>query len=316
MAIKVTRRRFLQYCGSLAAGMGLGSSAIPAVCRALDQMVTGRAPLLWLQGQSCSGCSVSLLNSIDPGPAQILTNYVSLIFHPNLSAATGHTCLELINSAVDKGGYVLVVEGSIPTRIPQACTIGEEPMSRLTERAARKARAVVALGTCACFGGIPAAENNVTGAVGVPEFLKSNKIDTTVISLPGCPAHPDWLVGTLVHVLKFGLPALDEQGRPVMFFSKILHDQCPHFADYEREKFAKTFGDDGCLFRLGCVGANTQADCSMRMWNSRTSFCVKAGAPCIGCTMPTFAAKASFPFYRKRELLPRPERGGNSGGNS
>jgi len=304
----VTRRKFLQYCGSLAAILGLGPSAIPAICQAIDQMAKGRAPLLWLQGQSCSGCSISLLNSTEPGPAQILTSSISLIFHPNLSAATGHTCLDLINSTVDKGGYILVIEGSIPTRIPHACMVGEEPIDKMVIRAAQKAKAVIALGTCASFGGIPAAENNVTGAMGVPEFLKLNRIGTPVISLPGCPAHPDWLVGTLVYVLKFGLPNLDKFGRPTMFFAKVLHDQCPRFADYEREKFAKTLDEDGCLFRLGCMGPKTYADCSLRLWNSRTSFCIKAGAPCIGCTMPEFAAKASFPFYRKRELLPLPDR--------
>ncbi|MEW5800956.1 MAG: hydrogenase small subunit [bacterium] len=301
---RVTRRKFLHYCGSLAAILGLGPSAVPAICQALDRMAAGRAPLLWLQGQSCSGCSVSLLNSTDPGPAQILTYYISLVFHPTLSAATGHTCLDIINSTVNKGGYILIVEGSVPTRIPAACMVGEEPMDKLVIRAARKASAVVALGTCASFGGIPAAENNPTGAMGVPEFL--SQISTPVISLPGCPPHPDWLIGTLVHVLKFGLPALDESGRPAMFYGKVLHDQCPRFADYEREKFAKTLADDGCLFRLGCMGPNAHADCSLRLWNSRTSFCIKAGAPCIGCTSPEFAAKASFPFYRKRELLPQP----------
>ena len=188
--------------------------------------------------------------------------------------------------------------------------VGGEPFTDQVSRAAKKAKAVIAYGTCASFGGIPASENNPTGACGVAEYLKSAGISTPVISLPGCPAHPDWLVGSLLYTLRFGLPKLDEFNRPVMFFGKLLHDQCPRFADYEREKFATTFSDEGCLFRLGCMGPNTHTDCTLRLWNTRTNSCIKAGAPCIGCTMPNFSAKASFPFYRKRELLNPPVKEG------
>jgi hydrogenase small subunit len=168
-------------------------------------------------------------------------------------------------------------------------------------RAAAKAQAIIAQGTCAAFGGIPAAEGNPTGAMSVVSFLKKEGITKPIISLPGCPPHPDWLVGTLVHVLKFGMPALDAEGRPKMFYSKLVHDQCPRFADYERENFAKTFSDDGCLFKLGCLGPNTHADCTLRNWNSGVNSCIKAGAPCIGCTAKEFASRTTFPFFRKSE---------------
>jgi hydrogenase small subunit len=177
--------------------------------------------------------------------------------------------------------------------------IGNEPFTKQVIRAADKATAIIAVGTCAAFGGIPAAENNPTGALSVPDFLKKEGVSKPTISIPGCPVHPDWLVGTLVHVLKFGIPALDDSGRPKMFFSRLVHDQCPRFADYEREKFARKFSDEGCLFKLGCLGPNTHSDCTNRLWNSGTSYCIKAGAPCIGCTSKAFAGKASFPFFRK-----------------
>jgi hydrogenase small subunit len=160
---------------------------------------------------------------------------------------------------------------------------------------------VIAAGTCAVYGGIPAAENNPTGAVCVPAFLKQEKISKPVISIPGCPPHPDWLVGALVHVLKFGLPPLDDHGRPLAFFGRLLHDQCPRFADYEREKFAEKFGDEGCLFKLGCLGPLTRADCTTRQWNSGTNSCINAGAPCIGCASEGFARNTAFPFFRKNE---------------
>jgi hydrogenase small subunit len=169
-------------------------------------------------------------------------------------------------------------------------------------RAAKGAKAVIAMGTCAVYGGIPAAEGNPTGATSIIWYLKQAGVVKPVIALPGCPPHPDWLVGTLVHVLKFGLPALDGEGRPKMFYSKLVHDQCPRFADYERENFAKTFSDEGCLFKLGCLGPITKADCTLRNWNSGVNSCIKAGAPCIGCTSKEFAAKVTFPFYRKSEL--------------
>jgi hydrogenase small subunit len=111
--------------------------------------------------------------------------------------------------------------------------------------------------------------------------------------------HPDWLVGTIVHLLKFGMPPLDGLGQPLAFFSRIVHDQCPRFADYEREKFAATFSGEGCLFRLGCQGPLTKADCMLRFQNSRTSTCIRAGAPCIGCASPNFSAKAGFPLFLK-----------------
>lgn len=296
----MTRRRFLELGASLAALMGLDVSAVPGLAEALDEMATGQAPILWLQGLSCSGCSVSMLDSAAPTPVEFLTGYVSLLFHSTLSTASGEKAMEVINHTVAKGGYYLVVEGSVPAGMPKACMVGEETFPDQLSRAARQARAIVAVGACASFGGIPAAENNPTGAIGVREFLGKAGIATPVINLPGCPAHPDWTVGTVAYILKYGMPALDEFNRPIMFYGRLVHEQCQRFADYEREKFAHTFGDNGCLFKLGCLGPITHADCTLRLWNSRTNHCITAGAPCIGCAQPKFAASSSFPFYPKK----------------
>lgn len=296
----ITRRQFLAWGAKLAALMGLEASAIPKVAEALESLASGNAPLLWLQGLSCSGCSVSLLNSEAPGPAEIITGYISLLFHSTLSAATGEVAVEVINRTIEHGGYYLVVEGSIPAGMPRACMLGGEPITKQVLRAAGNAKAVISVGTCAAFGGIPAAENNPTGAVGVPTFLANENITTPVIRVPGCPAHPDWIVGTLVHILKFGFPELDALQRPIMFYNRMVHDQCPRFSDYERERFAKAFSDDGCLFKLGCLGPVTHADCALRFWNGGTNYCIKAGAPCIGCASEDFALSASFPFYTKQ----------------
>ena len=298
---KFTRREFIELSGRFVALMGLGSTAIPGLSQALEQLAQKNTPVLWLQGQSCSGCSVSLLNSEEPGPVSLLTEYMSLLFHQTLSTATGHVAMDVVKKIIKKGDYLLVIEGSMPAGMPEACMMGHEPVTEHVKRASEKAAAIVAVGTCAAFGGIPAAENNPTGAVGVPEFLRQQKIEKPIVSLPGCPVHPDWLVGTLAHILKFGLPPLDNMGRPKMFYSKLIHDRCPRFPEYERENFAKSFSEEGCLFKLGCLGTNTYADCTLRYWNSRINSCIPAGAPCIGCASEEFARKISFPFYRKGE---------------
>lgn len=300
---KFTRREFLELGGKFAALMGLGTLAVPGMSLALEELVGKSSPVLWLQGQSCSGCSVSLLNSENPGPVSILTEYMSLLFHGTLSTATGHVAMEVVEKTVNKGGYILAFEGSIPSKMPKACMMGHKPVSETVIKAAEKADAIIAVGTCASFGGIPAAENNVTGAMSLPDFFEKKKIKKTVLRLPGCPVHPDWLVGTLAHLLKFGMPALDMLNRPKTFFSKLIHDQCPRFAEYERENFAKTFSDEGCLFKLGCIGTNTHADCTQRYWNSGVNSCIPAGGPCIGCASENFALKKSFPFYRKNEKI-------------
>jgi hydrogenase small subunit len=296
-----TRREFMEIGARLAAVMGLGVAAIPDLANAAEAISAGQAPVLWMQGQNCTGCSVSLLNCEMPGIAKVITQLISLKFHSNISAATGDLAMDVIEGTIKAGGYTLVVEGSIPVGMPSACMIGHEPISTQVVRAAKNAGAVLAVGTCASFGGIPAAENNPTGAIDVVTHLKNEGVTTPVIRLPGCPAHPDWLIGTIVHVLKFGLPEMDELGRPTMFYGKLVHDQCPRFADYEREKFAHNFGEDGCLFKLGCLGTNTKADCTKRLWNSGTNSCINAGSPCIGCAWEGFAADADLAFYRITE---------------
>lgn len=296
---RLNRREFLQMGGQLAVAMGLGLGAAPRLAEALETLASGTAPVVWLQGLSCSGCSVSLLNSRAPSPYALLTQYISLRFHSTLSVATGKVAMDVLHKSVEEGGHFLVVEGAIPAKMPLACTMGEEPIGDLVKAAAKTAKAVIAIGTCAAFGGVPAAANNPTGAASVPDFLKEAGIGTATIRLPGCPCHPDWLVGTLAYVLQFGLPKLDDDARPLMFYERLIHDQCPRFADYERERFAKKFGDDGCLFKLGCLGVVTRADCTYRHWNRGVNTCIKAGAPCIGCASTTFCAQADLPFYPK-----------------
>jgi hydrogenase small subunit len=296
----LSRRSFIELSTKLCALMGLGAGAIPRVAEAVEELASGNAPVLWLQGQSCSGCSVSLLDADAIAPAHLITRYINLSFHQTLSATTGTQAVETVNKIIAAGGYILVVEGAVPAAMPRACAFGGEPFGEQLIRAAKAAKAVVAVGSCASFGGIPGAENNPTGAISAVQHLKNQGVSTPAILIPGCPCHPDWLLGTLTHVLKVGIPPLDALGRPKAFFSRLMHDQCARFPDYEREKFAKTFGDEGCLFKLGCLGPITHTDCALRQWNGGVNSCIRAGAPCTGCGGEQFAAKANLPFITKK----------------
>lgn len=301
MESNFTRREFVKISTKLVAVMGLGSSAIPGIAEALENIAEGRVKVIWLQAQSCSGCTISMIDSEAPGPAELLTKYISLLFHHTLSAASGDVCMEILANTAEKGGHILVVEGAIPAGMPEACMIGHKSINDVVLASAKTASHVITIGACSSFGGIPAAKGNPTGSISVPEFLERNNVNVPTIVIPGCPSHPDWFVGTLVYLVKFGLPPMDDLNRPLMFFSKTNHHSCPRFFDYERANFAKKFSDEGCLFELGCLGVVTYADCTLRDRNGGVNNCIKAGAPCVGCSSEMFALDPALPFYRKGE---------------
>ena len=270
-------------------------------------------PVVWLQGAACTGCAVSLLNSFSPSIGSVLLDelspgaHVNLRFLTTVMAGQGSQVIGVLeDTAAAKGGkYVMVMEGSIQLASPIFATMGEKGgreivISEKAAELARSAMAVVGLGTCASFGGIPAGEPNPTGAVSIAELLTREQIDTPVVNIPGCPPHPDWLVGTLAAVMRYGLAAIevDEIGRPKLFYGKLVHENCPRRADFDAGKFAKAFGQPGCLYELGCKGPVTYADCPLRMWNTGTNWCIGAGSPCHGCVEPDFPDRLS-PLYRK-----------------
>jgi len=272
-------------------------------------------PVVWLQGAACSGCAVSLLNSFSPGIAHVILGeltpgkHLSLRFQANVMAGQGEAVVDVLRDASvkDKGGYFLVMEGSVQLGHPLFATLGEVggrelPIADHAATLARNALAVVSMGTCASFGGIPAGAPNPTEAISMGDLLAREGIDVPLINIPGCPPHPDWLVGTLVAVAMYGLaavaPTLDELRRPKMFYGKCIHETCPRRADFDAARFAKQFGQAGCMYELGCKGPVTFADCPTRMWNSGTNWCIGANSPCHGCVEPDFPDRLS-PLYRK-----------------
>jgi hydrogenase small subunit len=293
--MSLSRREFIKLCGASAAGAGLCQLAHPAIVQALEKAAAGNPPVIWIMGQGCTGCSVSILNTVHPTIEEVLTKIISLQFHETLMAASGELALAAQDRCAEQnaGKFFLIVEGSIPTKeggmYSQVGTMKGKTRTILHEvqHLGEKAAAVVAVGACATFGGIPAAKPNPTGAKSVMEVFKEHGIKTPVINIPGCPPNPDWMVGTLAHVLLYGIPEVDELGRPLLFFGQLIHDNCPYRGYFEYGIFARNFGEEGCRYELGCKGPETYADCWKRRWNNGVNWCVQ-NAICIGCTQPDF----------------------------
>jgi hydrogenase small subunit len=288
----------------LAATMGLADSQAVLLAEGLGKILRRQERVLWLQAMSCTGCSISFLNTDKPDILEVLTRFVSLVYHSNVSAAQGEQCMQTIDKLVSEGDYVLVLEGAIPLGMPESCVVGGKPITSLLPEVMRKAKAIVAAGTCSSFGGIPAAEGNLTAAAGAREFMNREQIpvEKRLINCPGCPVHPESIVTILAYLSAKGSPAVNpDLLTPNMLYSHSVHEDCPRFHYWEKEMYAEKFGDEGCLFKLGCLGPLSHTTCPRRQWNSGVNWCIRAGAPCTACTSEHFARKRSFAFYRKSE---------------
>ncbi|MDY6934017.1 MAG: hydrogenase small subunit [Spirochaetota bacterium] len=301
-SFNLNRRDFLKLFGGTVAALSIPSAVLEG-CKKEIQKAIEATPVIWLQGQSCSGCSVSLLNTTKPDAATLITKYISLNFHQTISAGTGHVLIDVIEDALKKKrkDFILVVEGSIPTKGNEYCTLGivkddHVDIEKWVSELGNNAKAVIAVGTCAAFGGIPAARGNVTGAKSVIDILPKRSI----INVPGCPPHPDWITGTIVHYLLYGKPELDEFNRPKYFFAKTVHDMCEHLPKYKKGEFAQFWGDEGCLYLLGCLGIDSNCDIPKRKWMDGVSSCTDCGSGCIGCTEKVFPDTGNRGLYMHR----------------
>lgn len=291
----VSRREFMKFC-SITAAMLAVSQGEEAFAQALA--AAPRPSVIWLSCQQCTGCSESILRSFDPTLENLLLNYLSLDYHESLQAAAGTQAEAARRKAMEDnfGRYVLIVDGAIATGTSEywSSAAGNSSLASLSE-AAEGAALVIALGSCACFGGIPAADPNPSNATGVDELMQRGLVATRpLINASGCPPIPEVITGTIAYFLVNGtVPELDMLKRPKIFYGKTVHDCCPRLEHYNAGRFARSFDDDGarqghCLFLLGCKGPETFNACTTVKWNQGTSFPMKSGHGCIGCSEPKF----------------------------
>ena len=298
----VSRRDFLKYCGSVAALLGMSEMYAPQIAAAVEKAAL--QPALWMAHGLCTGCTESMAQVDTPDVPTVVLDLLSLNYWETVMAAAGKQAEENIAATVEKGGYVVIVEGSVMTGLDgNVFRVGGKTGVEELKTVLPKAAAIIAVGSCAVDGGWVAAKwggdnENMVGATGVTKFCADNGIKVPVINLPTCPVNPEWVVAMLVDVLLMGqladgsiLKKLDSQGRPKLIFGSTIHDNCPRRGHFENGEFvvygsATQAADEAagwCLYQVGCKGPQTYTNCPLVRWNRRASWCVESGSPCIGC---------------------------------
>lgn len=265
----------------------------------LDRGLIKKRNLVYLELNGCSGNIISLLNGQNPDFEYALNSMVDLRYSISLMAAEGEQAIAKLMEVMNDD-FILAVEGAVALKNNGLYNIigswQGKPLTGL--EAARmlgdKAAGILAVGACATHGGVSAARPNPSESVGLQTVLPEKKM----IKLPGCPVHPDWFLGTLAHMLLYGEPETDNLGRPLMFYSTLIHDRCPRRPFFDRGIFAEKLGDKTCLFKLGCRGPVTRIDCPTRQWNGHVNWPIGDDTPCIGCAQFGFPdAMAPFISY-------------------
>jgi len=283
----LSRREFGRFCAATATTLGLAAGSEVAIAQAVAK--AKRPSVIWLQYQECTGCSESLLRAEHPTLDKLILDTISLDYHETLMAAAGHQAeaARLQSMKDNKGKYVLVVEGAVPTKDDGIyCKVAGHKAVDVVRQTAADAAAVIAIGSCASWGGMPSTNPNPTGATAV-----STVLGKPIVTIPGCPPNPYNFLATVVHFLTFGsLPAVDKLGRPLFAYGRIIHEHCERRAHFDAGRFALEFGDEGhrkgwCLYKLGCKGPETYANCSTIGFGDvgESSWPVACGHPCIGC---------------------------------
>jgi len=290
--------------------------------------------VFWLAGMSCDGCSIAVTGATSPSVESLLAGSIpgmprAVLHHPVLSVAAGHDFIRPFRHAVEGtlgAPYVVVLEGSVPD--DQALEEGfysgfgvgadtpanvdrprdDEQALRVTDWLrwlAPGAAACMAIGTCATWGGVPAAAGNITGSMGLMDYLGKDyrsALGVPVVNIPGCSPVGDNFTEVVAAILLFlqgtgPLPEFDELGRPAWQFGETVHRHCVRAGYYEEGVFAHSYGDQECLVHLGCWGPVVQCNITERGAINHMGGCMVAGGPCIGCTMPGFPDKFA-PFYK------------------
>ena len=317
----ISRREFLKFATYITGLMGLAPSMVPQVVHALE--TKERVPVLWIHGLECSGPSEAFIRSNAPYASDLLLNVISAEIDDILQASAGVYWVDEKGNIVKnfylkheeemiekyKGKYIAVVEGSIPKgNDGRYCIVGGEAFIDEAKKVLDNAAVIIAAGSCATWGGLPAAKPNPTDSIGVRDLVPNKP----VINVSGCPPIPEVITGTILHIALFGMPPLDELGRPKQFFGNRIHDTCYRRAFFNAGQFVEKPDDDAakkgwCLYKIGCRGPTTYNSCGNLRWFGGISYPIQSGAPCIGCAEPDFWDKD--PFFSRLEgiVLPNVE---------
>ncbi len=300
-----SRRDFIRFCSWLAAFIGLESTGITKVVKAME--TKPRLPVVWFHFQECTCCSESFIRTSHPIVADIILDKISLDYTETLQAAAGFQAEEALHNTMKKykGEYVMLVEGSVPTNDDGVyCCIGGRTALDIVKEAAEGAKAIIAWGSCASNGCIQSSKPNPTGAKPVHKVISGKPI----IKVPGCPPIGEVMAGVIVHILTFDrIPQLDGLGRPKAFYSRRVHDTCYRRPNYDAGLFVETFDDENakrgyCLYKIGCRGPVTYNACGVTRWNNGVSYPIQSGHPCIGCSEESFWDNG--PFYQHLASFP------------
>jgi hydrogenase small subunit len=300
-----SRRDFLKFCAYISAAIGIHSTGIATVAKALENKP--RPPIVWFHFQECTCCSESFIRSSHPMVADIVLDKISLDYTETLQAAAGHQAEEALHKTMKDfhGEYIMTVEGSVPTKDGGIyCTIGGRTALDIVKEAAEGAKAIIAWGSCASNGCIQAAKPNPTGATPIHKIIT----DKPIINVPGCPPIGEVMAGVVVHVLAFErLPQLDGLGRPKAFYAKRVHDSCYRRPYYDAGLFVESWDDENankgyCLYKMGCRGPVTYNSCGIMRWNNGVGYPIQSGHGCIGCSEADFWDNG--PFYRHLASFP------------
>ncbi len=309
--------------GDPLAPIGLRSRVRPDEPDSLRLGPLEKAYLFWIVGASCDGCTIAVSSATHPRIESLLNGTIPGVprielVHTVLSVESGAEWTENLRMAAAgelDAPFLICWEGSIMDETLSGegyfMGLGEdrETGRQITslewlDRMAPLAAAVIAVGTCATWGGIPAAIGNPTGAMGVMDHLGKDYrsiLGLPVINVPGCSPIGDNILETATAALLFlnglaPLPEFDELGRPAWLFTETVHRHCPRAGYYEEGVFAENYGDKECLVELGCWGPVVQCNISERGMIDGHGGCMNMGGICIGCTMPGFPDKFA-PFY-------------------
>lgn len=297
----VTRRDFLKWSSIMTTALMLPPIFDAKVAKAAE--MANRIPVVWLNFAECTGCTEGVLRSSYPNIDELILETLSIEYHETLMAAAGHQAEACLEEALETfpGQFICVIEGAIPMGMDgKFLTIGAQGKTgyEIAKEVTSKAAAVICIGSCSSFGGVQAASPNPTNAKGIGDAL-----GITTVNIPGCPPNGINFVGTVLHYILFGaIPALDNLGRPVWAYGKRIHDFCERRPHYDAGEFVEEWGDEyakkgWCLYKVGCKGPYTNANCSKVRFNQGMSWPVMAGHGCIGCTEPDFWDKMA-PFEK------------------